>query len=109
MAKLSPHPAIKNYPKPYNKVYKKLHKEYYQEKLLKTPVDVFNENLLPEKVEVDLSQWYFTHSKPPRGEGAWAFQIKGKTEFFGGKYTDAKKKAMAAAKKANVGRIFLMP
>ena len=49
-------------------------------------------------VSVNTTTYEFTHGKP-KGNGQWAFKIGGKTVFFNGKNSDAKKQAIAHAAK----------
>lgn len=62
-----------------------------------------------EGVSVDTSSYKRTHMKEPRGEGMWAFEIKGKTVFTPGSmnYSDAVKwaKEEAAKEKASLIKV----
>jgi hypothetical protein len=50
-------------------------------------------------IEVNTTQYQFSHGKSPRGYGQWAFFFDGESEpqWYNGKFSDAKKMAIAYA------------
>lgn len=61
-------------------------------------------------VRVETTQYQASHMKAPRGYGSWAFQI-GSTIFWAHQstYTDARKKAVEAARIARVSFVEVLP
>jgi hypothetical protein len=53
---------------------------------------------------IDTNEYVFEHGHAPRGQGTWAFSISGRDETFWhtGTYRDAKKAAIAEAKKSTL-------
>lgn len=51
---------------------------------------------LAPKIYIKTNQYF--HSRHPRGYGNWGFEIAGAVHFFIGKYSQAKKEAIAKAK-----------
>ena len=69
-------------------------------------------------IEVDTTQYEFSHGKKPRGEGLWIFSLVGRTvdgrrfeqyERFFGKYGDTKRQAITAARAAKAEVVLVMP
>jgi hypothetical protein len=62
-------------------------------------------------IEVRTSEYEFAYCQKPRGTGNWAFFMGrntndvSKAHFFYGKYSDAKRKALAKAQELGVGII----
>jgi len=63
------------------------------------------------RVEVKTSEYEFSHGKKPKGTGSWAFFIDGdigdvlRAHWFNGKYSEARKQAVAKARELGIGII----
>lgn len=57
------------------------------------------------KVTVSNTEYIFAHGKAPSGTGNWAFEIDGEVEFFYGKFSEAKNKAVTLAAKKGIHKI----
>lgn len=58
-------------------------------------------------MEVSTSRFEFDHGRKPRGFGMWAFFFEGETEprWFSGTFGEAKKMAVAEARRHGVSRM----
>ena len=63
------------------------------------------------KPSVHTEKYEGSHAKKPKGYGGWAFQYDDDSEphFFHGNYADAKKQAVAEARKRGVNRVHALP
>jgi hypothetical protein len=64
------------------------------------------------KIEVNDLLYQFSHGRAPRGRGSWAFffgreQDIGSAYWFSGSYAEAKKAAIAEARRRNVNEVFV--
>ena len=60
-------------------------------------------------VTIRTSQYVFSHGREPRGWGMWVFEIDGERFCHAGKYSDAKKSAVAMARVRNATTVTVMP
>jgi hypothetical protein len=62
-------------------------------------------------VEVNTNEYEFSHGRKPRGFGSWAFEVKGDVYWCKSSqtYTDAKREAMAEARRVNAREVKVCP
>jgi hypothetical protein len=70
---------------------------------------IIHQNTTIMQLSVKTHLYQFSHSKSPRGNGTWAFNIGGEVILLPGMYSKAKKSALQMAAESGASLIKLLP